>query len=80
MTTEDTAGKVLKFRDPNYALFNPTFRKRVERELSSTVDKPAEAVDALERAICTAIISVFRNLATKLGVALGERINATTQK
>jgi len=66
--------KILPFRDPNYSIFSPSLRKRIEADVVPFTEKPEEVVSVVECAISNWIVAKFRQWATNLGQKAGEKI------
>jgi len=75
--TENTMNNVVNFPGKS-AIFSPDTRKRLEAGLKSYSERPEEAVNEVEKIICTQIITMARVGARRLGDWLAGKVIGAT--
>jgi hypothetical protein len=64
-------------KQTGYPIFNPHMRKTLEHSVQEFTEKPSEAVDAIESAICRTVVASVRRHAAKWGEALGRKLTSS---
>ena len=55
-------------------LFQGNVRKQVEASVAPYTEKPQETIQAVEDALCNAIVSGLRDIAIKIGTQIGDSL------
>lgn len=69
----ETKSNVVQLK-PNYAIFNPTLRKKISSGIEPLTEKPDEVVTRTEQIISVHLVESVRGAANRFGRWLGEKI------